>query len=84
MGLKEPIPGLRSIHYDARSPAKVSVVVQPGDTLVVSDDVAVQLEKASQQFKPAADAIEPPVEDEQPKKPAKKATARKKAAAKKE
>jgi len=45
------IPGLRTIRYDARSPGKVDLVVQPGDTLTVSDDVATQLEAQSAQFK---------------------------------
>lgn len=51
MALDPPIPGLRPLHYDARSPAKVQLIVQPGDELVVSDDVADQLQRQSLQFK---------------------------------
>ena len=51
--LKPPTPGLRRIHYDAVSVAKVQLSVQPGDELVVSDDVAEQLLAASRQFKDA-------------------------------
>jgi hypothetical protein len=53
MSLNPPIPGLRSIRYDARSAAKVQITVQPGDTMQVSDDVAEQLVAASAQFKTA-------------------------------
>lgn len=51
MSLKTPTPGLHSMHYDAVSPAKVSLVVQPGDEMVVSADVAAQLAATSPQFK---------------------------------
>lgn len=61
MALNPPTPGLtatksglRRIFYDARSAAKIALVVQPGDELEVSDDVAAQLLKASPQFKSAA------------------------------
>lgn len=53
MGLNPIGGGLRHIHYDARSAAKVALVVQPGDELHVSDDVAAQLVAASPQFKDA-------------------------------
>jgi hypothetical protein len=49
-------PGLRPIHYDARSAGKVTLVIQPGDKLEVSDDVASQLKAASPQFKDAPKA----------------------------
>lgn len=51
MALKLPVPGLRPVHYNARSAAKVQLTVQPGDTLIVSDDVAAQLAQGSAQFK---------------------------------
>ena len=57
MSLKTPTPGLHSMHYDAVSPAKVSLVVQPGDEMVVSADVAAQLAATSPQFKD----VTPPV-----------------------
>jgi len=44
-------PGLRPIKYDGRSAAKVSLVIQPGDDLEVSADVAGQLLATSPQFK---------------------------------
>jgi hypothetical protein len=53
-GLRTVVPGLRTVNYDARSAAKVSLVVQPGDTLIVSDDVADQLAASSAQFKTEA------------------------------
>lgn len=78
MPLNPPVPGLRPMHYDARSPAKVELVVQPGDTLVVSDEVAEQLERASAQFKPAEQpSADEPSASEPPKKPARKRAARK-------
>lgn len=81
MGLKVPEPGLRRLFYDSKSVAKVELRVQPGDALVVSEDVAGQLQAADGHFKDA----EPPkaapvVEDEAPetaKPAAKKAAARK-------
>jgi len=69
--MKSPIPGLNPIHYDARSAAKVQIVVQPGDTLFVSDDVAAQLQASSAQFKPSPEA------NPAPKTPAKKTAAKK-------
>jgi hypothetical protein len=82
--LMNPIqPGLRRISYDARSAAKVALIVQPGDTLAVSDGVADQLLRSSPQFKdtgatpaPSAEAAQDqdssttPV-DESPAEPAK-------------
>ena len=58
MSLNPITTGLRNMHYDASSAAKVQIVVQPGDTLTVSDDVADQLVAASPQFKDAALAAE--------------------------
>lgn len=70
MGLNTPAAGLRRINYDARSAAKVQIVVQPGDTLDVSDAVADQLLRSSPQFK---DAATPPskgaIADEAPTDP---------------
>jgi hypothetical protein len=78
--LSTPTPGLRTLSYDARSPAKVTLVVQPGDRLDVSDDVAAQLQQQSAQFKsPAPVAAKP---DPAPAPVAKSAPV-KKAAAKK-
>jgi len=59
MALNPPTPSLRRLYYDAVSPAKVQIVVQPGDALHVSDDVAGQLIAGSAQFKDA-DAPKPP------------------------
>jgi hypothetical protein len=72
--MNPPVPGLRTIHYDARSAAKVNLSIHPGETLTVSDDVADQLTAASPQFKDA-----PKSTPEPPKKKAatKKATAKK-------
>jgi hypothetical protein len=72
MPLTSPDPGLKRLYYDARSPAKVHLVIQPGDTLEVSADVAAQLEQASGQFKTAVKKAAP----------VKKATAKKSAAVK--
>jgi len=55
------------MHYDAVSPAKVSLIVQPGDELVVSADVAAQLAATSPQFK---DVTPPPVVEPVKAKPA--------------
>jgi hypothetical protein len=51
MALNPINPVLRSMRYDAVSPAKVSLSVQPGEVLEVSDDIAGQLVAQSQQFK---------------------------------
>ena len=68
MALNLPVPGLRPVHYNARSAAKVQLTVQPGDTLIVSDDVADQLVQGSAQFK--VDELPPdesaPVTEEAP------------------
>lgn len=87
MSLRPPTPGLRSLHYDARSAAKVELVIQPGDTLVVSDDVAAQLQRSSPQFKDgtaerdadatnAGDATPTTVTSPAKKRPAKKSAAK--------
>lgn len=68
MSLNPIVPRLRRFHYDARSAAKVQLIVQPGDTLEVSDDVARQLERASQQFKDVT-VTEPADETPAPDKP---------------
>lgn len=70
MALNPISPGLRSVRYDAVSPAKVSLSVQPGEVLEVSDDIAGQLVAQSQQFKTAAPA--PVVEVESDAKPVKR------------
>jgi hypothetical protein len=57
---------LRPVHYDARSVGKFQVVVNPGDTLVVSDEVAAQLVAQSGQIKEGvAPPVEPPPDAEQ-------------------
>lgn len=43
--------GLRPVHLNSRSAAKVQISVQPDDVLVVSDDVAGQLTRADGAFK---------------------------------
>ena len=74
MALNPIDPKLRTIHHDAVSAAKVTVVVQPGAELTVPDDVADQLTKSSPQFKDkAAPAKKAPAK----KAPAKKAAAKK-------
>lgn len=49
--MRTPTPGLRAIHYDARSAAKVNLSVAAGDVIVADGDVADQLLAASTQFK---------------------------------
>lgn len=68
-GLTAPDSGLRSIFYDATSPAKLSLIVQPGDQLDVSDDVAAQLLASSQQFKDGAAPKPAPPEPAQEPQP---------------
>lgn len=51
MALNSPAAGLRRIHYDAKSTAKVQLAVTPGEVLSVSDDLATQLLAQSAQFK---------------------------------
>lgn len=69
MTLREPVPRLRVINK-SNHVSKVAVVVQPGDALEVSDDVAAQLAGQNLDFVPsdhpdAAKAVPyPPVEDE--------------------
>lgn len=41
--LKPIAGGLRPVHNNSKSVAKVAVTVQPGETLHVSDDIAGQL-----------------------------------------
>jgi hypothetical protein len=48
--LKPPTSGLRVLHLNAVSPAKVALVVAPGDELHVSEDVAEQLIAADGHF----------------------------------
>lgn len=86
MALNPPVPGLtapqsalRRISYDATSAAKVSLIVQPGDQLEVSDDVAAQLLAASGQFKDT-DAAKPEPADEPDERPKRKTRAKKSAA----
>ncbi len=52
--MNAPKSGLRRLFYNAKSVAKVSLSVQPGDVLEVSDDVAAQLVAADPHFEPAA------------------------------
>lgn len=88
--MKTPIPGLRPIRNRSIQPAKVQLVIAPGDELHVSEDVAGQLEAASQAFTeprraepkpPPEPTPEPVVEDaaaeEEPAKPKPKRKARK-------
>jgi hypothetical protein len=49
--------------HDSISPTRVQLIVQPGDALDVSDDVAEQLCKASLKFKPAPRRGRPPKVD---------------------
>ena len=67
---------LRTLHYDAVSPAKVSLVIFPGAELTVPDDVADQLVATSAQFKegarPAAPVVKAPAKPAADKAPAKK------------
>ena len=53
MALNPINPVLRSVRYDAVGPAKVTLSVQPGEVLEVSEDIADQLVAQSQQFKTA-------------------------------
>lgn len=59
MGLQPINPKLRRILHDGRRPAKVSIVIAADDELLVSDDVAAQLERHSPQFKRAGDDPDP-------------------------
>ena len=82
MSLTPPTPGLRRIHNKSKHVAKVALIVQPGDELEVSDDVALQIVAATPVF---ADGPAPrPVEDvevaEVSAAPVKKAAAKKAAA----
>jgi len=71
--MKSPVPGLRRVRYDAVSVAKISLTVQPGDVLDVSDDVAAQLFAASAQFKDGdAPAPDPKVDVDQADEPDKR------------
>lgn len=64
-------PARRGLRNVSKHPAKVFVVIPPGDELEVSDDVAAQLTAASSAIKPAAPVAKPatkrparkPVED---------------------
>lgn len=74
MGLNAPIPGLRPLRYDSKSVAKVQINVAPDTVLIVSDDLAAQLQAADSHFKDfgavttieAAPAPEPAPEPEPP------------------
>lgn len=91
MALNPPTPGLRHIHHDSVSYDKVTVSVAPDEHLFVSDDVAEQLTRASNQFKDvtgdkeAPQASEPvvdepvvePVVEEAPKPRRKRAASKK-------
>jgi len=64
MALNPINPGLRPLWYDAKSPAKVQLVVARNDVLHVSDDVAAQLQAADPHFKDVpADFVAPVVID---------------------
>lgn len=57
--LKQITGGLRPVHNNSKSVAKVELAVQPGETLHVSDDIASQLLDARTGFaegEAAADA----------------------------
>lgn len=56
MGLRPIVPGLRALWHDSSQPTKVQIVVAPGATVVVPEDVAAQLEAASTHFVPVDDA----------------------------
>ena len=58
--MKIPTPGLRPLWNKSNSVAKVSLVVQPGDTIYVSDDLAAQLEADRQPF---AEGVAPEKDD---------------------
>lgn len=79
MSLTPPTPGLRRIHNKSKHVAKVAVIVQPGDELEVSDDVALQLVAQTPVFADGP-APKPAPEPEPVAKPAKKAAAKKAAA----
>lgn len=69
-GLKSPVPGLRRLRNDSKQPAKVSVIVAPGDELEVSDDLASQLQAASGAIKPAEGLAPFPDLSSEPEAPA--------------
>ena len=62
MGLNPINGGLRRLHYDAKSTAKVDLRIKPGDVLEVSDDVASQLMLQSAQFKDQTHVADEPAE----------------------
>lgn len=47
MGLNQPPQGLRPLINKSKQPAKVAVAIAPGDTLLVSDELAAQLQNSS-------------------------------------
>lgn len=65
MALNPPAAGLRRLHLNSKSAAKVALVVAPGDVLEVSDEVAAQLvrqgnfDDGDPQFDPTFPAPEP-------------------------
>lgn len=89
--MNPPTAGLRPLWNNSKQPAKVSVIVAPGDALVVSDDLAGQLQAYSTHFEDGTptwtpdqlgDKAEPVAEPESTpapepvKRPAKKAAAK--------
>lgn len=54
MGLTPPTPGLRALFHNSIQPAKVQLAVPAGDTMIVSDEVATQLQSASTHFEDVA------------------------------
>jgi molybdopterin-guanine dinucleotide biosynthesis protein A len=59
--MREPIPGLRPLFNKTKQPAKVAIVIAPGDQVFASDDVAEQLLAARVGM---ADGIAPEPPDE--------------------
>lgn len=55
MTLNPIVPGLRNIHHNANSAAKVEIVAQADDVLIVGDEVADQLLRHSVQFREVSD-----------------------------
>jgi hypothetical protein len=60
MGLTPPTPGLRALFHNSIQPAKVQLAVPAGDTLIVSDEVAAQLQSASTHFEDVAAPTDDP------------------------
>jgi hypothetical protein len=70
VALNQIQPGLRALVHNSIQPAKVQLAIPPGDTLIVSDEVAAQLQAANTHFvdanapAPAAPAAPADVADE--------------------